>query len=461
MRSRVTLLPSARRLMDSLREIGYDLPAALADLVDNSISANARRVDISFVFEGADSWILVADDGEGMTGTVLEEAMRYGTERVYRDGDLGRFGLGLKTASLSQCRRLTVASRRGCERRRIECRQWDLDHVATANRWEALRLGTDDVPDEVVAPLLSRPGTAVLWEGLDRILNYNAPQGAAAGHAFGQMRDEAGLHLSMVFHRFLAGEGSRRRRLTITVNGSALDAWDPFCRAEHNTRVLNPQSIPLGAERKNPAISVHPYVLPSQERFSSAAAHARAAGPQRWNRQQGLYIYRNDRLIQAGGWNRLRTLDEHTKLARIAIDLPRGCDDLFGVNVAKMRVIIPPQLRQPLTAIASGVAAQAGSSYRRLERAGASSMGRQLRPLPAVAEPLVATLTPSERDLLGTIVALVRDEFQDEPDVARRLLARIERLPSSVAGSTADVVQLAGRRARRPDRGAAVGIRQQ
>ena len=244
MKSRVTLLPSARRLMDSLREIGYDLPSAVADIIDNSITANARTIHIQFAFDGADSWILIADDGAGMTGSTLEEAMRYGTERTYDETELGRFGLGLKTASLSQCRRLTVASRRGHERRRIEIRQWDLDHVLRSNRWEVLRLDCRDAPSELVTPLVRGPGTVVLWEGLDRVLDYRIPTGAAARHGLAALAEDVGAYLAMVFHRFLAGEVRGRRMVTITLNGTPIDPWDPYARSEQHTRELTPQRIP-------------------------------------------------------------------------------------------------------------------------------------------------------------------------------------------------------------------------
>lgn len=442
--SRVTLLPSARRLMDSLREIGYDLPSALADILDNSIAAQATHVDVSFMFDGPDSWIRVVDDGSGMTGSVLEEAMRYGTERSYEPDELGRFGLGLKTASLSQCRRLTVASRRGRERRRIEIRRWDLDHVARTNRWEALRIDPSNAPPELVNPLLDHPGTVVFWEGLDRVLDYRLPGGVAARHGFGRLADDVGAHLRMVFHRFLAGEAAGHRRVLMTINGSPLAAWDPYVRAEPHTRALTPQWISLPMEGGGIRIRVKPFVLPTQERFSSAAAHAVAAGPQRWNRQQGFYFYRSDRLIQAGGWSRLRTTDEHTKLARLSVDLPIGSEELFRVNVAKMRVSVPAALRDPLMAIASGVAAEAASSY----RSGARNHGPKRvseAMMPVNVPTMVSVLLPAERGVLTTIVALARDEFRDEPDTLRRLLSRIERLPAGTPMVDPMPVQLVGR----------------
>jgi histidine kinase/DNA gyrase B/HSP90-like ATPase len=426
----VTLLPSARRLMDSLREIGYDLPSAVADVVDNSLTANATRVDLTFAFDGADSWIRIADDGDGMTGAVLDEAMRYGTERTYGASDLGRFGLGLKTASLSQCRCLTVASRRGVERCRIEIRRWDLDHVVRSNRWEVLKLDAGTAPDEITEPLRSGPGTVVLWEGLDRVLEYRLPNGAAARQGIGSLAEEVRAHVAMVFHRFLSREAAGGRGVEITINGEPISAWDPYARAERHTRALPPQVVSLPSGLGAGRLLVRPYLLPTQERFSSAAGHARASGPQRWNRQQGFYFYRNDRLIQAGGWNRLRTIDEHTKLARIAVDLPPGCDEAFRVNVSKMRVSLPRPLRDPLMAIASGVTAQAGSRYREAPRgARTGSSGPASMDL-AETPTMVATLAPAERDVVALIVGLARDEFRDDPDIVRRFLSRLERVPA-------------------------------
>jgi hypothetical protein len=426
----VTLLPSARRLMDSLREIGYDLPAAVADIVDNSLNARASRVDLTFTFDGADSWIRIADDGEGMTGTILDEAMRYGTERSYGPSELGRFGLGLKTASLSQCRRLTVASRHGVERCRIEIRRWDLDHVARSNRWEALRLDPASVPDEIIETLRRGPGTVVLWEGLDRILEYRLPSGAMARQGLANLTEDTRAHLAMTFHRFLSGAAAGGRRVEISINGDALAAWDPFASSERHTKALPPQYIPLPSGLGTGALIVCPHILPTQDRFSTAAAHTRASGPQRWNRQQGFYFYRNDRLIQAGGWNRLRTMDEHTKLARISVDLPPGCDEVFRINVSKMRLSVPRPLRDPLMAIASGVAAQASSRYRSTPRE-ARATSKEVAPCDQVPPPtLVTTLTSEERDVVTLIVGLARDEFRDEPDVIRRFLSRLERLPA-------------------------------
>lgn len=350
--------------MTSLRDIGYDLPSAVADLVDNSIDAGATTVSVEVCRKGEWSFIRIADDGRGMTERVLDEAMRYGSRRSYGGRDLGKFGLGLKTASFSQCRRLTVATRT-TTRRPVRIRRWDLDDVSRRDAWELERLVPSECPPYLTDPLRDRVGTVVLWEKLDRILAYSRPSSEYALRALEAMSESISEHLSMVFHRFLAGETGDGRRLRILFNGEPLEPWDPFARSERTTRKLPEQRLFVDRGDELFAVSVRPYVLPSQLQFSSVEAHAAAAGPKKWNRQQGIYFYRADRMIQSGGWNRLRTMDEHSKLARIAVDIPAGLEDLFQINVAKMRVVVPDELRAQLRALVAGVVNVAQEAYRR------------------------------------------------------------------------------------------------
>jgi hypothetical protein len=350
--------------MTSLRDIGYDTASAVADLVDNSIDAGATIVEISVCRKSEWSFISVADNGRGMTERVLDEAMRYGSRRSYSGHDLGKFGLGLKTASLSQCRRLTVATRTS-PKGRVRVRRWDLDEVTQSDSWELGCPLPSECPRYLVNPIQHSSGTVVLWEKLDRILSYVRPDGEHALHALETMSDAIAEHLAMVFHRFLTGETSARAPLTIVFNGTPLHAWDPFARCEPATRCLAEQQLFLEDGAATHVIGVRPYVLPSQVQFTTVEEHTRAAGPKKWNRQQGFYIYRGDRLIQSGGWNRLRTMDEHSKLARIAIDIPPNLDHLFQINVAKMRVVLPDELRPQLRSLAAGVVTAAQERYRR------------------------------------------------------------------------------------------------
>jgi Histidine kinase-, DNA gyrase B-, and HSP90-like ATPase len=222
----------------------------------------------------------VSDNGRGLTPRGLDEAMRYGSSPRYGQGALGGFGLGLKTASLSQCRRLFIASRR-TSKARPEVRLWDLDEVRSLDDWMLERLLPSESPPELLEPLRESAGTVVLWEALDRVMLYRNPLGLRAEGAMRALGFEVARHLSMVFHRFLAGEARRPIPLTILVNGEKLDPWDPFVRSEADTVALPVQSLEVRRGRSDHVVTVRPYLLPSQQRFSSVEAHHAAAGPKR------------------------------------------------------------------------------------------------------------------------------------------------------------------------------------
>lgn len=364
-KSKVTLevIPSAKRLIQSLRDIGYDFKHAVADIVDNSISAEASRIAITMRFDGGDSWLRIADNGTGMSGTTITEAMRFGTEREYEAGELGKFGLGLKTASLSQCSRFTVASRIDKDTRRIEVRQWNLDHVEATNRWEIIDVPASERPYELIEPVQASTGTVVLWEQLDRVLGYKIPWGDRARNGFFRLAEELDLHLGMVFHRFLSGEARRKKKLEITINGTIVEPWDPFARTEKATIELPQQQFEIASDNGPGLIAYHPYILPPREKFSSLKEFERLAGPGKWNYQQGFYIYRADRMIQSGGWSYMRTSDEHTKLARVALEFMPDLDSAFDLNVAKARVNLPASLKQQLKPHIEQLAKQARKAY--------------------------------------------------------------------------------------------------
>jgi hypothetical protein len=368
------IVPSAARTVGSLRDIGYDAPRAIADLVDNSLAADATQVDVTLHFDGDRSWIRVADNGVGMDASTLLEAMRYGSERVYGSDDLGKFGFGLKTASTSQCRSVTVASRMATQNARMEVRCLNLDHIEATNEWQVLVLRGSERPDQVTEPLRSHTGTVVLWDDLDRILEYKDPWGEWARKKLLSLAEDVDLYLGMVFHRFLAGE-VLGKRLTIRVNGSKVRPWDPFCRDEPKTEELPAKDLSVASDTGFGLVRVRSYVLPRQNEFSSDAAWRRASGIQNWNRQQGFYIYRANRMIQSGGWNRMRTSDEHTKLARVSLDFFPNLDALFGINIAKVYVSLPQELRDQLEPIVSQVARRADQRYRAggLQGSGGSS----------------------------------------------------------------------------------------
>lgn len=359
--------PSAARLTESLRDIGYDFPTAIADLVDNSVAAGAHRVDIDIVFDGEDSWVAVADDGCGMTANGLLEALRYGSRRSYDTGDLGRYGLGLKTAPLSQCRRVTVATRRSPVNRLITTRTLDLDVVAKWDAWLVIEDDPSGAVEIAQTRLSDGPGTVVVWEKLDRILPESRPDGGWAKRRMDNYAAKTASHLGMVFHRFLEGE-SVDRPLTITVNGEKVQPWNPFALTEPRTVELTPQIFEINDGAYAGEVGLKRYILPPRDGFSSLGEFERLSGPLKWNRQQGLYVYRANRLVQWGGWSGVRAIDEHTKLARAAIDFNTDMDGLFHINVAKMRVAVPSSLKQMLERPLHELCIRADDAYRKTSR---------------------------------------------------------------------------------------------
>lgn len=381
------VIPSARRLIKSLRDMGYDFAAAVADLVDNSITAGALLVAIDIEFDADDSWVRIADNGSGMNPEQLREAMRYGSDREYEDDDLGRFGLGLKTASMSQCQRLTVASRSSPDRANIAAYCWDLDHIERTNRWEILPLDRNGLGPAVRTPLAESPGTVVLWERLDRILGMKHPYGEFARKRLSQMCRELEAHLGMVFNRFLVAKVPSKR-LKILLNGNEVLPWDPFCRSEPATKKLDQILLPIEYEGATGVVRIDPFVLPHQDDFSSPEAFRKATGPAGWNQQQGFYIYRANRMIQSGGWSRLRKVDEHTKLARIGVSFAPALDEAFKINVAKMRVQVPIAIRDEIERLIGPVTKLAREVYDRKPRAKPSPTG-------AIGRVAEVTRTPS------------------------------------------------------------------
>jgi hypothetical protein len=359
----VDITPSARRLTESLRSIGYDFVTAVADIVDNSVSAGAQLVDITVGFAGLDSRVVIRDDGCGMSAGELGEALRFGTRRGYDAGELGRFGLGLKTASMSQARRITVATRRSPQYRRVSALTLDLDRIAEVDRWE---VGEPD--DDRHASLLDDgPGTVVVWERLDRIVPVDKADSGWTRRRLAQLAVRTSEYLGMVFHRFLEGTARREGPLAITVNGEKVRPWNPFAPDEPHRQLPLAMEFELDDGSRGGVVTFTPAVLPPRSRFSSLTEFERLGGPQRWNRQQGLYVYRADRMVQGGGWSGLRAIDEHTKLARAAIDFDTGLDELFQINVAKMRVALPSAIRTQLERPVNELARLAENVYRRSE----------------------------------------------------------------------------------------------
>src|ERR1700722_2169853 len=348
--------PKASNVVEALRDIGYSLESAVADIIDNSISAAARHIDLRFGWspDGL-PWIVLLDDGEGMSEKTLVEAMRPGgrdplAERP-RD-DLGRFGLGLKTASFSQCRLLTVVTRReGVQ----SARQWDLDLVRRRDAWV---LRTPDAAELNTAPCLGdlcARGTIVVWERLDRLDLGTNP------HRVRQVLNDRIMsvreHVSLVFHRFISGD-PWTKSIEISINGNPVEPFNPFCPEHAATIHLAEEPLELDGQ----VVLLKPYILPHHSKIS-AEEYERLGGSEGYLRAQGFYIYRNRRLIIHGTWFRMSRQDEMTKLARVQVDIPNSLDHLWTIDVRKSRAQPPEAVKRRLRGILDRIRETAKRPY--------------------------------------------------------------------------------------------------
>ena len=345
--------PNPADLVESLRDFGYTLPTAIADLIDNSITAGATQVHVTVEPSSPRAYLSVIDNGSGMSLQRLVEAMRMGTVSplsIRTGNDLGRFGLGLKTASLSIGRCLTVITKRECDAE-PSVRRWDVNHIRNTGSWTLLAEPTS-VAKPYVERIASRSsGTVVVIEDLDRASFLHVPENAMHTHLADALK-ELGAHLGMVFHRFIE-EG-----LAISLGAAAVKAWDPFVLSKSFRLPTDPVRY-LNAE-----IPVTPFVLPHQSRLTDTEFED-ASGLNGWNAHQGFYIYRCKRLIVPGTWLNLGLKkDEHFKLARIRVDLPNTLDAEWKLNVMKSHVAAPPALRDTFARIARNVRHGASNVYR-------------------------------------------------------------------------------------------------
>lgn len=340
------LPPYAPTLIESTRAIGYSLEAAIADIVDNSIAANASNVDI-FFFPVDGAYIAILDNGHGMDETGLDLAMQYGSKNPSEERDtkdLGRFGLGLKTASLSQCRCLSVVTKQGD---RIQGRRWDIDHVAEVGDWSLLVLDQEEMKDipQIENLMQFESGTLVVWQKLDRLkageINFEL--------ALGRKIDSVREHLSLVYHRYLSGE-SGITRLKLSINGERVFPLDPFLKGK-STQPMDDEVLVIRGQK----IIVKPYILPHISRMSQEEIK-QLGGKDGLRKQQGFYVYRNKRLLVWGTWFRMMRQGDLSKLARIQVDIPNTLDELWTLDIKKSSAIPPAEVRKNLEVIIDRIA---------------------------------------------------------------------------------------------------------
>ena len=341
-----SLPPYAPTLIESTRAIGYSLEAAVADIIDNSIAANAKNVDIYF-FPVDGAYIAILDNGKGMTEEEIDVAMQYGSKNPTEERDkkdLGRFGLGLKTASLSQCRCLTVISKQGDN---LEGRQWDIDHVTEVGDWSLNVLDEEDIQqipqfDELIK---HESGTLVVWQKLDRLKAGEINFELSLGRKIDRVRD----HLSLVYHRYLAGE-SGITKLKLSINGEKIKGIDPFL-TEKSVQAMDDETLVIQGNK----ILVRPYILPHISKLTSDEIKM-LGGKDGLRKQQGFYVYRNKRLLVWGTWFRMMRQGDLSKLARIRVDIPNTLDDLWTLDIKKSSALPPAEVRKNLEIIINQIA---------------------------------------------------------------------------------------------------------
>jgi len=347
-------IPHAGSMIESFRSIGYSLSTAVADIIDNSIAAKAKNVWIDFEWNGAETALVISDDGEGMILKELVDAMRPGSKNPLSDRsseDLGRFGLGLKTASFSQCRILTVASKK--QKSPVSYRSWNLDYVGLTGEWKLLNYLKDK---SLINRLdLLTQGTSVIWQELDRVIGINHENPKEALNQFLENIDSIKEHLSMVFHQYM-----ENKKLTIWIKDRKIMPWDPYLKTEKATKVVERAII-------NEKIEVINYVLPLHSKIDRQVFE-NASGIKGWNSHQGFYIYRNNRLLLAGDWLGMYKQEEHYKLARIFVNIPNtvDVDNAWQLDIKKSVATPPPEVRVQLKKLADKARKEAVEVYRQI-----------------------------------------------------------------------------------------------
>ncbi len=336
--------PDAGRLIDGLRDTGYEFKTAVADILDNSIAANATSIDILLVRDAeGEVTFSVADNGDGMDETALRNAMRYGSPQRPSAASLGKFGMGLKTASTAFCRSLSVISRSKPDSPLLMA-MWDLDYVVDRGEWE-LQWHTDVDPDfaaqlEAVAP--HKSGTVVVWQKVDRLTRqYRIPGGRAAQNALERIEEELRHHIGKVYQRFLDPSDDRTNaKVEITLNGQAIPFWDPFVVglselvADQEMQV----ELPEGGEAK---FRVRAFVLPRRDEIQDEKQREQA---QISNLNQGVYVYRENRLIHDASWLGMFVKEPHGTLLRVEFSFNHQLDEAFQVDIKKSKILLNPGL---------------------------------------------------------------------------------------------------------------------
>ncbi|MCY3986467.1 MAG: ATP-binding protein, partial [Candidatus Dadabacteria bacterium] len=252
-----------------------------------------------------------------------------------------RFGLGLKTASFSQCTRWTVIRNAGD---RLYAAEWNLDTVRKKDDWLISILDPEEIMELPFQNLIESKGTAIVWQSLDRL--FEEETGTKRDEIVNEKLDAVERHLSLVFHRFLSGEVRGQKKLLLTLNCHPVKPFDPFCRSNSATQVLPKEVVRIDGE----SVHLQPYILPHHSKLT-AKEYDFYKNRSDFISNQGAYIYRRERLMAWGDWFRLIPKGEATKLARVQIDFPNTLDEMWTIDIMKSHARPPAAVRVRLRQI--------------------------------------------------------------------------------------------------------------
>lgn len=339
-------IPKADMLMGSMRSMGYTFESAIADVIDNSISANCSVVKVLFPTNPLQkSCVGILDNGEGMDDKALFEAMRYGSaanEDTRSENDLGRFGLGMKSASLSQCKVLTVVSLKDTH---LSAYTWDYNYIRDKKEWVVKKHNQDEIESfPYIDQLLEfSKGTLVLWKDFDVLSKSSDGQ---VYETLNNLKDVVGDYIALIYHRYLSLP--TKNKLTMFVNNQKIKAQDPFLESNPKTTTKKERTIAIndtfGIERQ---IKIKPFILPFATDLSEKDKKL-IGGIENLRSKQGFYIYRNNRLIIWGTWFGMKPRAELTKNARIRVDIPNTLDDIWSIDIKKQSATIPKRIQNQL-----------------------------------------------------------------------------------------------------------------
>lgn len=341
--------PNPELLIKSIAEQGYSMETALADLIDNSISANATKIEILSKIETEPFVLFITDDGDGIDADSLKRCMQFPSQSVdiERDSsDLGRFGLGLKTASFSQTRCFTILSRKKGEKE-YNALTWDVNYLKQIGEWRIIVNSKNEI-DRLLDSYKTTssaylnsfdefsPNTIIIWQGLYKFEDYGDVTQIQTILKT-EITEQTTEYLSLVFHRFME---RNINPLQIRINNVRVKPFNPFPEERTDIRTLEPSHGETGF------LKIQGFVLPNVSiKESKEGLNIWTLKNKSLMDMEGIYIYRSDRLISFGGWNKIIKKEPKLQLARLKVDIDNNSDLLFHLNVAKSQIIIPYKLK--------------------------------------------------------------------------------------------------------------------